>query len=130
MTLSVFLVEDNLSIRDSLLTLLEEVGDATVVGVAPTESEANRWLAANGDSWHLAIVDLFLSEGSGMEVVKACTPRLAHQRVVVLTNYVEAAASRAMSQGADAVFDKTTQVEEFLAYVQMCGARQRQRGSA
>ena len=48
--------------------------------------------------------------------------------MVVLTNYVEAAASRALSQGADAVFDKATQVEEFLAYVQSCGAGRRESG--
>ena len=130
MTFSVFLVEDILSVRDGLLDMLEEVGDATVVGVAPTQDEATRWLLENAHAWHLVIVDLFLSEGSGMEVVKVCAPRQAHQRVVVLTNYVEASASRALDQGADAVFDKTSQLEEFLAYVQLCGAQHRDREQA
>ena len=130
MTFSVFLVEDNLSVRDGLLGMLEEVGDATVVGVAPTQDEATRWLLEHSHLWHLVIVDLFLSEGSGMEVVKICAPRSAHQRVVVLTNYVEASATRALSQGADAVFDKATQLEEFLAYGQMCGEQHRLREQA
>jgi len=116
MTFSVFLVEDNLSVRDGLLDMLEEVGDATVVGVAPTQDEATRWLLEHSHVWHLVIVDLFLSEGSGMEVVKVCAPRQAHQRVVVLTNYVEASASRALSQGADAVFDKSTEITEMLDF--------------
>ena len=124
MTFNVFLVEDNLSLREGLLEMLEEVGDATVVGVAPTQVEATVWLSTHSDRWDMVIVDLFLSEGSGMEVVKACARRLVHQRVVVLTNYVEASATRALAQGADAVFDKTTQLEEFLAYVQMFGPRQ------
>lgn len=116
MTLRVFLIEDNPTIRDLLVGLLEDSTPCEVIAMAESEDEARRWLARNGEGWDLLVADLFLTEGSGMEVVKACADRLPHQRVVVLTNYAEAANDRALSQGADAVFDKTGQFEDFLAY--------------
>lgn len=116
MTLRVFLIEDNPTIRDLLVGLLEDSTTCEVIAMAESQDEALRWLARHGDGWDLVVADLFLVEGSGMEVVKACARRLPHQRVVVLTNYADAANERALSQGADAVFDKTGQFEDFLAY--------------
>ena len=116
MPLRIFLVEDNPSIREVLVGLLEDVADCDVIGIAPSQAEAMHWLMRNPEGWDLLVVDLFLVEGSGMEVVKACAQRLPRQRVAVLTNYADASEDRAMSQGADAVFDKTTQIDEFLAY--------------
>ena len=116
MTLRVFLIEDNPAIRDLLVGLLEDSTTCEVIAMAESQDEALQWLARHPDGWDLLVADLFLVEGSGMEVVKACARRLAQQRVVVLTNYAEAANDRALSQGADAVFDKTGQFEDFLAY--------------
>ncbi len=116
MTLRVFLIEDNPTIRDLLVGLLEDSTTCEVIAMAESQDEALRWLARNGDGWDLVVADLFLVEGSGMEVVKACARRLPHQRVVVLTNYADAANDRALSQGADMVFDKTGQFEDFLTY--------------
>ena len=120
MPLRIFLVEDNPSIREVLVGLLEDGADCDVIGVAPSQAEAMHWLSRNPNGWDMLVVDLFLVEGSGMEVVKACAQRLPHQRVAVLTNYADASEDRAMSQGADAVFDKTTQIDEFLAYAAGC----------
>jgi DNA-binding NarL/FixJ family response regulator len=122
MTLRVFLIEDNPSIRDLLVGLLEDATACEVIAVAESEDQALHWLASNGDRWDLLVADLFLTEGSGMEVVKACARRLPHQRVVVLTNYAEAANDRALSQGADAVFDKAGQFEDFLTYASQCAS--------
>jgi len=122
MTTHVYLVEDNLVIRHGLLVAMEDIANMAVVGMAQTQVEALEWLNQHPAQWDLLVVDLFLVEGSGMEVVKACAARRPTQRVVVLTNYAEVASSRAMLGGADAVFDKTTQLDEFLAYVERCVA--------
>lgn len=122
MTTHVYLVEDNLVIRHGLLAAMEDIANMAVVGMAQTQLEALEWLKEHPAQWDLLVVDLFLVEGSGMEVVKACAARRLTQRVVVLTNYAEVASSRAMLGGADAVFDKTTQLDEFLAYVERCVA--------
>lgn len=118
MALLTFLVEDNATIRDNLIPALADLADAPVVGMAETEAEAVQWLDAHRAQWHLAVIDLFLREGSGLGVIqKACSNRLPHQRVVVLSNYTQAdIRARCLEMGADAVFDKSRQLDEFLDY--------------
>ena len=117
MPLSVFLVEDNSLIRDALIPAMEDLVPARVVGIATTEDEAMAWLDARPDDWRLAVVDLFLERGSGLGVVRHCAKRRADQRVVVLTNYASPSAlSSASLLGADAVFDKSTELEAFFAF--------------
>jgi DNA-binding NarL/FixJ family response regulator len=55
------------------------------VGTTGSEHEAKRWLAQN--DWDLAVIDLFLQEGSGMNVLDACRQRRPGQKVVVLSNH-------------------------------------------
>ncbi|WP_038218014.1 response regulator [Xenophilus azovorans] len=117
MPLLTFLVEDNPTIRDNLIPTLADLADAPVVGVAETESEATAWLRAHADTWHLAVVDLFLREGSGLGVLGACARRQPHQRVVVLTNYATPdIRARCLELGADAVFDKSNELDDFFDY--------------
>ena len=126
-----FLVEDNPVIRDNLIPTLEDLGNARVIGLAETETDALGWLRSHDGAWDLAVVDLFLKEGSGLGVLRGCHDRQPHQRVILLTNYATDDIRRqASALGADAVFDKTSQLEEFLAYVQLCGAQHRDREQA
>src|SRR6478735_9119195 len=115
MTLQTFLVEDSPTILSSLVPTLEELGDARVVSVAGREGDAVAWLNSNGGDWDLAVVDLFLQEGSGLGVLRACQNRQAHQRVVVLTNYAtEEIRRRCLALGANVVFDKSTELDELF----------------
>ncbi|MBC7599773.1 MAG: response regulator transcription factor [Polaromonas sp.] len=117
MGLITYLAEDNQAIRENLIELLEEIPDVKVAAHAATETEATRWLALQGDKWHVAIVDLFLREGSGLGVLAGCRNRKPYQKVVVLTNYATPdIRRRACKLGADAVFDKTTEVDALCAY--------------
>lgn len=117
MRVRIFLVEDSPIIRDSLSETMEELAGARVVGWASSEAEACRWLAEKSASWDLVVIDLFLQPGSGMNVVKSCRNRMDRQKVIVLTNYATAAIrQRCLELGADAVFDKTTELEEFTRY--------------
>jgi DNA-binding NarL/FixJ family response regulator len=117
MALITFLVEDNKTIRDNLVPALEDLVDGQVVGFAETESDALAWLAAHPEDWQLLIVDLFLKEGSGLGVLAGCTVRGPGQRVVVLSNYVTAdIRARCEALGADAVFDKSRDLDAFIDY--------------
>ncbi|MET3494168.1 response regulator [Variovorax boronicumulans] len=117
MALITFLVEDNKTIRDNLVPALEDLVNGHVVGFAETESEALAWLEAHPDDWQLLIVDLFLKEGSGLGVLSGCGARKAGQRVVVLSNYVTAdIRARCKTLGADAVFDKSRDLDAFIDY--------------
>jgi two-component system OmpR family response regulator len=112
-----YLVEDNQTILANLIETLEEIASVKVVGHAATEAEANRWLSMHDGQWQLAVVDLFLQEGSGLGVLANCRRREAHQKVVVLTNYATAEVRRrVLALGADAVFDKSNELDEFFAY--------------
>lgn len=117
MALITYLVEDNQTILDNLIETLEEIASVKVVGHAATEAEATRWLSVHDGHWHLAIVDMFLEEGSGLGVLARCREREPYQKVVVLTNYATPEIRRrSMELGADAVFDKSTELDELFAY--------------
>jgi DNA-binding NarL/FixJ family response regulator len=112
MAIITFLVEDNKTIRDNLIPTLEDLARARVLGTAETEVDAVHWLNSHDGSWDLAVIDLFLREGSGLGVLRGCRNRHAHQRVVLLTNYATAEIrSQALVLGADAVFDKSTELD-------------------
>lgn len=110
-----FLVEDNLTIRENLIPALEDLADVQVIGFAETEADASAWLATH--EWHLAIVDLFLRQGSGLGVLSGLQQRAPNQKVVVLTNYATRdMRERCLRLGADAVFDKSTELEALIEY--------------
>lgn len=117
MALITYLAEDNQIIRDNLIDTLEEIAHVKVVAHAATQAEASRWLTLHDGTWHLAIVDLFLKEGSGLGVLAGCRHREPYQKVVVLTNYATPEVRRRAAElGADAVFDKTTELDALFAY--------------
>ena len=116
-TLNTFIVEDNGTIRENLVATLEELTSVKVVGCATSENTAVAWLQAHPDGWQLAIVDLFLQQGSGLGVLKACARRSASQRVVVLSNYATPdVRQRCAALGVDAVFDKSNEIDALVDY--------------
>ena len=87
------------------------------MAVAQSEKEAITWLSKHKGQWDLAVVDLFLEQGSGLGVVRWCQGREPRQRVAVLTNYpVASVRDTCLEAGADAFFDKSTQLEEFFEF--------------
>ena len=117
MAVQIFLVEDNPIIRDNLVPTLEDLVGAHVVAIVDSESRANAWLDAHRADWQLAVIDMFLAQGSGLGVLKHCRERLPRQRVVVLSNYATAdLRQRSFALGADAVFDKSNELDAFIDY--------------
>jgi two-component system OmpR family response regulator len=116
-TLITYLVEDNTTVLNNLIETLREIADVKVTAHSATQAEASRWLDLHDGSWHLAIVDLFLKQGSGLGVLAGCRNRANYQKIVVLTNYATPEIRlRAAALGADAVFDKSTELDELIAY--------------
>ncbi|WP_415164851.1 response regulator [Ottowia sp.] len=115
--LRTYLVEDNPTIRENLVATLEELGGVASIGFADTEQQGSRWLADHGGHWDLAIVDLFLKQGSGLGVLQACRGRQPGQKVVVLTNYATPDIRvRCQQLGVDAVFDKSNEIDALIDY--------------
>ncbi len=117
MVINTFLVEDRADIRDTLIQAMQEISPCRFVGHADSESMASQWLQTYADDWQLAIVDLFLADGSGFGVLKHCQQRLPRQKVVVLTSYShENIVSKCLELGADEVFDKSGELEDLVDY--------------
>lgn len=117
MALRAYIVEASPTIRENLIETLHELAQVEAVGLADTEREAKEWLAAHPDGWDVAVVDLFLRQGSGLKVVEACKGRRHGQKVIVLSNHATSDIRRRCSRlGADAVFDKSTEIDALLDY--------------
>ena len=115
--LKTYIVEDNATIRENLMGTLEELAKVTTVGTAETEQEGTAWLTDNTQVWDLAIVDLYLKQGSGMGILAACKRRLPQQKMVVVSNYVTPDVRKRCAQlGADAVFDKSNEIEALVYF--------------
>ena len=112
-----YIVEDSPTIRENLIETLQELALVEPVGTAETEHEGRKWLCQNENYWDLAIVDLFLKEGSGLNILDACRARRPGQKMVVLSNHAtEDVRWRCAQLGADAVFDKSTELEKLVDY--------------
>jgi two-component system response regulator DevR len=84
-TLSVFLLDDHEVVRSGLRALLESSGDIVVVGEAGTAAEALARIPATHPD--VAILDVRLPDGSGIEVcreVRSASPQIV---CVMLTSY-------------------------------------------
>ncbi len=116
-TVRTFIVEDNPTIRENLVGTLREVARVDPIGQAESEAEGMRWLSRNLSQWDLAIVDLFLKDGTGLRVLEACRHRGPAQKMVVLSNHATPEMRRKCTQlGADAVFDKATEIDDLIDY--------------
>ena len=118
MAFKAFIVEDNPSIRASLVEALAELAGVETIGTAGSEKAAVAWLTDPAHEWDLAIIDLILEPGgSGFGVLNRCRNRRPDQKVVVLTataNLDVRAQCRAL--GSDGVFDKSMETDDLIDY--------------
>jgi DNA-binding NarL/FixJ family response regulator len=115
--LRTYIVEDNPTIRENLVATLEELANIQAVGSAETENEGKAWLTENGQQWDLAIIDLFLKQGSGLGILHACKDRKPDQKLVVLSNYATPDIRKRCAQlGVDAVFDKSNEIDALIDF--------------
>jgi two-component system, OmpR family, response regulator len=118
MALRVFLVEDSAATRSLLAAVLVQDARVDIVGIAATQHDAIDWLDSHPDRWDIALVDLFLGEGSGVAVIEHCQQRRDTQRVLVMTNHGRdlGLLEHCTALGADAVFHKGTELDQLVAY--------------
>ncbi|MFO1244912.1 MAG: response regulator [Ramlibacter sp.] len=125
MTFRAYIVEDSATIRENLIETLRELARVEPVGSAETETEGRQWLDSHREAWDLAIIDLFLREGSGLNILAACRNRRPGQKMIVLSNHATRdIRARCAALGADAVFDKSTEIDALMDF---CLAERAQR---
>jgi len=86
-TIKVFLLDDHEVVRRGVGDLLESTGEFTVVGEASTAEQAlNRIAAAAPD---VAILDVRLADGNGIEVCREIRSSLPDVRCLMLTSFTD-----------------------------------------
>lgn len=112
-----FVVEDSPLILRNLTDTLEQVLPLQVVGSAVDEEGATEWIRAHPSGCDLMIIDVFLKAGIGLNVLVAARRHAPQARKVVLTNYAtDAIRQRCLALDADRVFDKSSELEDLIAY--------------
>lgn len=121
--LRVFVIEDDPVLRNIVLDALRDDVAVEIIFYADNEISATNWLSSNDSAWDLAVVDLHLKQGSGVGALNWCTTRRPNQRVVVLSGSLNDELRRkCMALRADAVFDKATEMNDFLDYCRALSA--------
>lgn len=85
MTISVLLVDDHALIREGLRRALEQTEDLTVVAEASSVAQALALERAHTPD--VLLVDLHLSDGNGIDIVRAVREQRPSAGIVVLTMY-------------------------------------------
>ena len=109
----VILVEDHAAFRDALTSLLNMQPDLEVVGCAGSLAEGRVALAL--EEVDVAVVDVFLPDGNGVELVRELRQADPHLPIVILTAGLDPELhALAFEAGADEVCLKATGIEEIL----------------
>ena len=87
MSTAVFLLDDHELVRTGLRTLIEDTDDLIVVGEAATASEALARIPPTRP--HVAILDVRLPDGSGIEVCREIRSRSPEIACMMLTSYAD-----------------------------------------
>lgn len=97
------------------------------MGMAATQSQALAWLDRHAGQRDIALIDLFLSEGTGVGVIRHCQNRRADQSIVVMTNHArnDQLLHHCGMLGVDAVYHKATELDRLIAYCKSMAAAMR-----
>lgn len=121
--IKVFLLDDHELVRRGLREFLEEEGDLEVVGEAGTATEA---VDAISDSRpDVAIIDVRLPDGNGIEVCREVRSRHPEMNCLILTSYAdEEALFDAIVAGASGYVLKETKTSELVRDIRKLAAGQ------
>jgi DNA-binding NarL/FixJ family response regulator len=111
----ILLVDDHAAFRIPLALVLEYERDLIVVKQVGSIAEARVALPEIAGMIDVALVDLRLPDGSGLEVVRDLRASSPRARVIVLTADTDKAQhARAIEEGAVAVISKAAQPEQIV----------------
>jgi DNA-binding NarL/FixJ family response regulator len=109
----VLIVDDHPAIREALALRISAQPDLTVCGEAADLGEAVRLAAATAAD--VAIIDIALKTGSGIDLIQRLRAQRAHLRVIVWSMYSEDLyAERALRAGAMGYINKEQATAEIL----------------
>jgi len=110
-----FVVDDHPLITQGIVSLLKGTPEVSVAGVAHSLAEAKEVLKDKGASLQVALVDIRLQDGLGVELVRHIAKHFPHIKVIALTMYDTEEYLKIMVQaGAKGYLLKNTSKEELL----------------
>jgi len=115
-TTRVFVVEDSEVIRKRLVSMLTGLAGVELIGHAESAADAiARILSQKPD---VVVLDIKLTAGSGIEVLRTIKHRIPGVVVIMLTNYASAQyRSKCLEAGAEYFLDKTNEFEKLLPII-------------
>ena len=117
----VLLVEDHRAFSEGLTYLLDQEPDLRVVGRTDSAVECRRYLSG-GEGVDVAVVDLYLADSEGVELIDEMRQPCSGVPVLVLTISLDPADhGRAKEAGADEVITKVAALDEILATIKRLG---------
>ncbi len=121
MTLRAFLVDDHEVVRSGLRSLLESEGDIEVVGEAGTAEQAMGRIPPTRPD--VAVLDVRLPDGNGIEVCREIRSRMPDLRCLVLTSFADdEALLAAVMAGASGYLLKQIRGTDLVDAVRRAGA--------
>ena len=122
--LRVVLVDDEHLIRSALATMLSLEEDLEVLGEAGTVAEGARLIAETTPD--IAVVDLQLPDGDGLELCEQIAEASPAPRCLILTSHARPGyLKRALAQGVLGFLPKTTSAEQLARAVRAVAAGRR-----
>jgi DNA-binding NarL/FixJ family response regulator len=119
----VFVVEDSALVRERLIEMIREVDGVDVVGEADSYSTAVAGIMSTHPD--VAILDVSLADGNGIDVLAHVKPRLPGLRGIVLTNYSSPQHLKASADaGAEYFLDKSVDFERITEILEQMMGRQ------
>ena len=111
--MTIYLVEDSLAVCERFLLEFCSVPNVQVVGVASEAADAIAGIGRTGPD--LVVLDLNLSQGSGMDVLRAVERWSPRPRIWVVSNLEDPTTRELVSRaGADCFFDKSTELDALV----------------
>jgi DNA-binding NarL/FixJ family response regulator len=115
------LVEDHVAFREALATFLNQKQDLEVVAQVGSLAEGKSILP---DSIDVAVIDIYLPDGNGLELVREMRQAKPQLGILVLTGSLDLASEAfAKDVGADEVLYKATGIVEIADAIQRVIAR-------
>jgi DNA-binding NarL/FixJ family response regulator len=109
--MKVYVVEDSVPVRERLVDMINEIEGFVVVGQAATFNGAVNGIRQTGPD--IAIFDIQLADGSGIDALAEVRRELPGIRSIVLTNYTTPQHEKASADaGAEYFLDKSADFEK------------------
>lgn len=122
----VFVVEDSVPVRERLVEMIREVAGVEVVGEADSYGSAVAGIMSTQPD--VAILDISLAEGNGIDVLVEVKPRLPGLKGIMLTNYSSPQHIKASADaGAEYFLDKSVDFERIAEILEQMLGEKRQR---